>query len=158
MSVETTQQRGTEPGRRALILIVSAIVIAAVVVAAALLWPGGDGSAAGGGAGGTDQPGGKVETKPIEIETVDIRIAESYPPQLFAEVTGWVGDPCTVAREPEVTREGNTITVTILADRDPDVICTMMLVGYQKNIALGSVEPGEWTVKVNDHVQTVNVS
>lgn len=159
MQADTTQQGTRQPGRRALILLVSAVAIAAIVVAAALLWSDGDGGVAGGGTsgGGSGEPSGNLEIKPIQIESVNVRIAESYPPQLFAEVTGWVGDGCTVAREPEITREGNTITVTILGERERDAICTQILVGYQKNIALGSVEPGEWTVKVNDHVQTVDV-
>jgi len=160
MQADTTQQAVRQPGRRALILVVvSAIAIAAIAVTAALIWTGDDGGVAGGGTngGGAGEPSGNLEIKPIQIESVDVRIAESYPPQLFADVTGWVGDGCTVAREPEITREGNTITVTILSERERDAICTQILMGYQKSIALGSVEPGEWTVKVNDYVQTVTV-
>lgn len=158
MSLETTQsQPGQSRPARRLALYALVALIAVLAIVAAILWSQDDEPAAGGGAGGSGTPGGTTVTKPIHIETVDIRIAESYPPQLFAEVTGYLPDGCTVPLDPEISRSDNTITVTILGERDPDAMCTQVLIDYHKNIPLGSVDPGEYTVIVNDHSQTITV-
>ncbi|MDI3341557.1 MAG: hypothetical protein QJR03_13620 [Sphaerobacter sp.] len=152
MHVETPEHDRTQRSHRLLLLLGVVLVVAALVVVGALLWERAQAPTADGGGDG----GGSV-IRPIVIESVAIRIAESDPPQLFVDVQGYLPDSCTTAHEPEVTRDGNTFAVTILGERPPGVFCTQAIVPYQKSIALGNVEPGEYTVKVNDQVQTVTV-
>lgn len=108
---------------------------------------------------GTDgEPGGQgTEVVRLPIEQIDVRIAESFPPQLFVEVSGYVPDSCTTPREPVVTHDGTTITVIIEADHKTGVMCAQIATPYHKNIALGGVQPGVYTVRVNDQTRTVDV-
>lgn len=100
-------------------------------------------------------PGGDLLVRPVTVTGVDIRVAESFPPQGFADVTGWLADGCTEALEPTVQRQGTTVTVTILSQRPRDAVCTMATRPYRETVALGTLEPSrEYTLRVNDY-QTV---
>lgn len=90
-----------------------------------------------------------LDISPIVIETVDVRIAESAPPQIFVEVAGYLGDGCTRFHDLEQVREGNTFTITITGERPKDAMCTAIAEPYSENIALGTLEPGSYTVIVN---------
>ncbi|MCB9079705.1 MAG: hypothetical protein H6631_19030 [Anaerolineaceae bacterium] len=55
-----------------------------------------------------------------------------------------------------ITKTGDTIAVTVLADSPPGVMCTSALVPFEETavLDLGEVEPGEYTVIVNDSATT----
>lgn len=104
-------------------------------------------------------PAGEMVIRPVQITGVDVRIAESYPPQGFAEVTGVLGDGCTEALEPTVQRDGDAITVTILSQRPRDAVCTMIAREYRETVALGALEPGkQYTLRVNDYETVFSAS
>jgi hypothetical protein len=104
-------------------------------------------------------PAGEMLIRPVQVTGVDVRIAESFPPQGFAEVTGVLGDGCTEALEPTVQRDGDVITVTILSQRPRDVICTMIAKEYRETVALGALEPGkQYTLRVNDYETVLSAS
>ncbi len=156
--------------------------LAAVVVAlGALVALAGCGTAEGGGGGGAPGPtatltstptppatssplatpgtpsGGDVLTRPIQIDQVQVILAESHPVQVSVHVTGYLSDSCTVAREPEVRRSGDTVTVTILGDRPRLALCAQVILPYERTIPLGSFSPGSYTVRVNDVTRTFRV-
>ncbi len=102
---------------------------------------------------------GEMVIRPVQVTGVDVRIAESFPPQGFAEVTGVLGDGCTEALEPTVQRDGDTITVTILSQRPHDAVCTMIAKEYRETVPLGSLEPGrQYTLRVNDYETVFSAS
>lgn len=100
-------------------------------------------------------PSGELLIRPLQVTRVDVRIAESFPPHGFAEVTGLLADSCTEALEPTVQRDGDVITVTILSQRPRDAICAMVVREYHVTVPLDALEPGrQYTLRVND-VETV---
>lgn len=103
-------------------------------------------------------PARDVTIEPIQIEQVEVRIAESFPVQVFAHVTGFIGDGCSSALPAEQQREGNTITLTINRQRPTEAMCTMIAKIYDENIRLaGDFPPGEYVLKVNATTQTFSV-
>lgn len=104
-------------------------------------------------------PASEMVIRLVQVTGVDVRIAESFPPQGFAEVTGVLGDGCTEALEPTVQRDGDTITVTILSQRPRDAVCTMIAKEYRETVALGALEPGkQYTLRVNDYETVFSAS
>jgi hypothetical protein len=104
-------------------------------------------------------PARDVTIEPIQIEQVEVRIAESFPVQVFAHVRGIVGDGCSSVLPAEQKREGNTITLTINRQRPTDAICTQIAKLYDENIRLeGDLPAGEYTLKVNSVTQTFTVN
>lgn len=103
-------------------------------------------------------PTGGMAMKPVPapIESVDIRVAESMPPQYFAEIKYGLPSGCAKPGEYTVTRDGNTIriAVTILQPADDNVVCTMIYGIGEHNVPLGTdFESGEtYYVDVNGEV------
>jgi hypothetical protein len=87
---------------------------------------------------------------PIQIERVDVRILESSPPQATAHVEGVIGDGCTELNSERQVRSGSTVTITVLAQRPPNAICTQVAKLYRKDIPLeGAFPPGPYILSVN---------
>ncbi len=62
-----------------------------------------------------------------------------------------------VARAPEISRNGNAVTVRILYDGPPGGICLTAGKSYEQDIDLGSFEAGIYTLRVNDYTTTLTV-
>jgi hypothetical protein len=91
-----------------------------------------------------------VVVEPIQVDSVDVRVMESSPPQAAARVQGVLGDGCASLHSQEQQRSGNTVTLTILRERPRDAICTQIEKLYDENIALqGALPPGEYVLRVN---------
>jgi hypothetical protein len=87
------------------------------------------------------------------IVRVAARIAESFPPQVFADVTSALPNGCTRYARSELRREGETIFMDVFnsePSRD-DVACTMLYGEQETAHALGSeFVPGTtYTLDVN---------
>lgn len=128
------------------------IVVLILAVAIARVGAGDPGEPDGGAA-----PDDERQVQEITIEAVDVRIAESFPVQVFIDVTGTMPDPCWEAQEPAINQNGPRFEVEIMAERDPDEMCTQVIEDYQTNISLGSPEPGEYVVEVNGVEQEFEV-
>lgn len=83
------------------------------------------------------------------IESTEVLLLESFPPQLVLNVTGYHPDGCQFPVQIDQTQEGNTIKVHIYREVPPNVRCTMNIVGYEAGINLGSFDPGTYTIDVN---------
>jgi hypothetical protein len=89
---------------------------------------------------------------PILIDSVDVRIMESSPPQAAAHVEGFIGDGCSELHSTTQRRSGTTVTITILGERPRDAICTQIAKLYNQDIPLeGQYPPGEYLLRVNDY-------
>jgi hypothetical protein len=118
----------------------------------------GNGSPAASGGATPTTGGGSMITSPIPIQAVDIIEATSYPPQISVQAHGYIPDSCTKAREPEVKRDGTTITISIIGERPADQVCAQIATPYQKSIALGVLDPGSYNVTVNGVSKSFTVS
>jgi hypothetical protein len=69
-----------------------------------------------------------------------------------ATIIGDYPDGCSTLGEVVTEVDGNTINVTVYADRPPDAMCTMALVPFEETITLdvGDLAPDEYTVIVNE--------
>jgi len=104
-------------------------------------------------------PARDVTIEPIQIDQVEVRIAESFPVQVFAHVTGVIGDGCSSVLPVEQKREGSTITLTINRQRPTEAMCTQLAKLYDENIRLeGDFPAGTYTLKVNSVTQTFTVN
>jgi len=92
------------------------------------------------------------------IDGVEILVAESFPPQYFAEIESGLRNGCARFDRYEVEREGETITITVtnLEPADKDIACTEEYRTVMSNVPLGSdLDPGRtYTVLVNDVTET----
>ncbi len=90
-----------------------------------------------------------MATAPLKIQSVDVLVAESAPPQISVKITGIIPDSCTKARDPETHRDGSTFTITIIGERPTGMACAQMVSLYEQTIQLGTLDPGSYTVTVN---------
>ena len=99
-----------------------------------------------------------MSIEPIQIDQVEVRIAESPPVQVTAHVTGVIGDGCSSVLPVEQKREGHTLTLTINRQRPTEAMCTQLAKLYDENIRLdGDFPAGDYVVKVNSVTQNFTV-
>lgn len=87
---------------------------------------------------------------PIFIDEVTVNLLESDPVQVQLEVVGTIQDGCDFPVLEEIMQDGDTFTVTVYREVETDVMCPMNIVLYENTIDLGAVEPGSYTVNIND--------
>lgn len=98
-----------------------------------------------------DVPGGtNMERFPIQITQVQLHVMESFPVQGVADVRGIIPNSCSSALEPEVTRSDNTFAIKIIGERPRDRACAQVIREYQRNIPLGTLQPGDYVLHVNE--------
>ena len=108
------------------------------------------------------QPGSISPTAPLlppdrvperaPIDGLDIRVAESFPPQYFLHIKAGLPSGCAKEYTHILSRAGDVITVTVLNSTAKDAICTAIYGSYDLNINLGSgFDSGKtYTVQVID--------
>lgn len=110
------------------------------------------------GCGGSPTEG-DLSIDPISIDSVDVLVLESSPPQASAHVKGVIGDGCSELHSVSQSRSGATVTVTILRQRPRDAICTQIARLYDEVIRLeGTYPPGRYVVRVNGVERTFTTS
>lgn len=94
----------------------------------------------------------------IQIDSVAVRLAQSFPVQAFVRVKGVVGDGCSSLLPIEQSRAGNVITLEIKRQRPRDAICTQIAILFDQEIRLeGEFRTGEYTLYVNGIAQSFRV-
>ena len=89
------------------------------------------------------------------IESVQIVVAESWPPQYFVHVVAGLPNGCVKFHGYEETRSGNVITITV-TNLEPapseTVACAAIYLTYEFSVPLGTdfVSGETYTVHVND--------
>jgi hypothetical protein len=95
------------------------------------------------------------------IQSVDVLVRESFPPQYVLQVRGYQPDGCMAAVQ--VTQrvgEGRTLYVEIFRTLPLAVMCPAVVEDYAENIVIEadlSDNPGTWTVFVNDYEVEIDV-
>ena len=99
----------------------------------------------------------RVEVR-APIVRVSVRVAESFPPQYFADVTSGLPDGCTEFGRFAVRREASIVFVDVFNTRpaSSDVACTMIYGEKETAVPLGSeLTPGAtYTLDVNGTRET----
>ena len=88
---------------------------------------------------GAQEAASRVEVR-APIVRVAVRVAESFPPQYFADVTSALPDGCTEFARFAVRREASTVFVDVFNTRPAgsEVACTMIYGEKQIAVPLGS--------------------
>ena len=86
----------------------------------------------------------------VFIDSAQLLLLESYPPQVNLILTGSLPTPCHQLRvavsDPD---ELNRINVEVYSVADADVICVQVLEPFEKTISLGSFASGTYQVFIN---------
>ena len=99
-----------------------------------------------------------ITVAPIQIDTVELVVRESNPPQVAARVKGVLGDGCTTLKDITQTRNGATIEITITSQRPNEAMCTMIAQIFDQTIELeGEFPAGEYIVRVNGVEQRIKI-
>ena len=92
------------------------------------------------------------------IVRASVRIAESFPPQYFADITSALENGCARFSRSATRREGDTLFVDVFNTQpaDPNVACTMIYGEKESAVALGSefVAGKTYTLDVNGTRET----
>jgi hypothetical protein len=94
-------------------------------------------------AGGRAEEGRK-EVR-AEIVRVSLRVAESHPPQYFADVVSALPNGCTQFSRFAVRRAGEVVFVDVFVTvpADPEAMCTMIYGEHESAVPLGTAfRPG----------------
>ena len=92
-----------------------------------------------------------VTSHAMQIESVDVLVAESSPPQVSARVRGIIPDGCSRAGVVALSRAGNAITLSVFVDREnAGQPCIQIIEVYDRVHRLpGDFPPGHYTLTVN---------
>ncbi len=92
------------------------------------------------------------------IVRVGVRVAESHPPQYFADITSALPDGCARFARTALRRAGSTVFVDVFNSRPASdaVACTMIYGEHESAVPLGSdFAPGaSYTLDVNGTRET----
>lgn len=87
---------------------------------------------------------------PMQIESVEVLVAESFPPQVSARVVGIIPDGCSRAGNVSLTRIGNAITLDLFVHREGNGPCIQVIAIYDRVHRLpGEFPPGRYSLTVN---------
>jgi hypothetical protein len=101
--------------------------------------------------GGENPAGGDVTVQPISIDSVDVLVMESSPPQVSARVRGVIGDGCSELHSVRQERSGHIVRITILRQRLEQAFCIQIARLYDEVLRLeGTYPPGRYVLYVND--------
>jgi inhibitor of cysteine peptidase len=107
---------------------------------------------------GAQSPTAARETDRLTVESVQVRIMESFPVQVSAQVKGYLRDGCESLAGTTQSRSGNTITVNIATARETGRACIQVLAPVEENVRLdGAFAAGIYLVRVNGFEQTFRV-
>ena len=92
-----------------------------------------------------------LQRGPLFIDSQEMLVLESFPPQFRLHVKGSLPTPChelrAVIDNPD---EQNRIRVYLYSLVDPNTVCTQVLTPFDISLSLGNYASGTYTVFVND--------
>jgi inhibitor of cysteine peptidase len=100
---------------------------------------------------GTGTPGTGVITGTAVVESVDVRILESFPVQVQVLAKGYLQDSCTKLDTTTQSLDSHTFIVTMTTSRPADLACTQVITPFEEPIPLdvAGLKAGTYTVIVN---------
>jgi inhibitor of cysteine peptidase len=107
-----------------------------------------------------ESPTAAEEADRLIVESVDVRVMESFPVQVSALVKGRLRDECELLGETTQSRSDHIITVTIPTFRDnvTERPCIQETDAVEQDVRLeGAFPPGTYVVRVNGVERTFRV-
>jgi len=94
----------------------------------------------------------------VFVDTSQVLVLESFPPQFQLHLTGSLPTPCHQLRASvQPLNEKDQIQVELYSVVDPEEICIQVLEPFEVSLPLGSYEQGNYTVLLNgEQVGQVN--
>ncbi len=104
----------------------------------------------------------EIPQAPIAIDRVDPQVGAlglDGQAAVSAHVVGRYGACLRPVHEPVVSRQGQTVTVSILADNysTPNASCPQDILTYDQTIDLGTFSLGSYNLRVNDYTTSFSV-
>ena len=94
----------------------------------------------------------------LQVNQVEVLVAESMPPQVSVRVQGVLEDGCARLGTINQQRTGATITVTITTQRSGATVCALVAQHVDQTTRLeGVFSPGEYIVRVNGVERTFRI-
>lgn len=95
-----------------------------------------------------------------KVTSVEVIVAESYPPQYFAVASGQLPDGCTEIDGSTQTMQARTIKITLTTSRPDDAMCTTAVQPFKETtpINVDGLSAGQYTVEVNGVPATLNLT
>lgn len=93
------------------------------------------------------------------IGDVEVMIAESSPPQLILTITGSQPDGCeaVVQVDSEIDIDAGQITVHVYRNLPPGIMCPSVILDYQETVNIGQIQPGAYTLSVNEFITEIEI-
>lgn len=106
------------------------------------------------------QPNPAQTTRKAAVNNIEISILESMPVQVRVIARGDLPDGCSTISRVDQQLNGNTFSVSIFTERQPDALCTEALVPFEEVIPLDveNLPAGRYMVDVNGVRQPFNLS
>lgn len=94
------------------------------------------------------------------VESVEVRLLESFPVQAEIVIRGNLSDGCTTIAEIRQERTDSTFNLTIVTNRPADAVCTEALVPFAETISLDihGLPAGAYTVSVDGQTATFSLA
>lgn len=83
------------------------------------------------------------------VDSAQIVVAESFPPQFFLRLAGSLPTPCHALRVAVSPPAANRVDVDVYSLTDPDAVCAQVLEPFDASIRLGTFPAGKYEVWVN---------
>lgn len=95
-----------------------------------------------------------------KVTSVEVIVAESYPPQYFAVASGQLPDSCTEIDGSTQMMQGRTIKITLTTTRPDDAMCTTAVQPFEETIPINvdGFSAGQYTVEVNGVPANLNLT
>jgi hypothetical protein len=95
------------------------------------------------------------------VETVSVKILESFPVQVVLTATGYMPNGCCTLKTPDTIRDGNQFHVVIhMNELQTFAVCTQALVPFEIDVPLDvyGLDAGQYNVDVNGVTTTFELS
>ncbi len=104
------------------------------------------------------QPGDtELERGNAFIDSAEILVLESFPPQFLLNLGGSLPTPCHQLRVSASPPDSeNVIAVTVYTVVDPNTICIQVLQDFIQGVNLGGFPAGTYTVQINGGEQSLS--
>jgi inhibitor of cysteine peptidase len=95
-------------------------------------------------------PSADFDVTPLAVNTVEVRVLESFPVQVQAVIMGTLPTACSTVDSIAQRRDGNVVEITVMARTRREQFCILSLKGVTETVRLdGAFPPGEYLLRAN---------
>ena len=102
-------------------------------------------------------PAAVDETELLQVQSLEVLVAESFPAQATVRVHGLLPSGCSSVGSVTQTRSGNAWDLVITVRRSSE-LCTQAVRDVEQAVRLeGALSPGQYVVRANGFQQTFTI-